>query len=228
MRNSACKIINGLAAAQATPALGAIGLLPIHRRRVFAPGQPLDVLLITFIDHAGRARPSCRSSSLPTGLRANSRTTRYHTWFETGYRLITEALMWPHLRLIIAAVDGRQCKCLPVGRDVPTTDLMDGVVADSLCQPIGLSGAQLISRRLPGRAIRPDPELNNGNYEKTRAIYIDRCRQLVAHEKIWPRAIQGLAPTRAAADKLYEERLVQSAQGDATTHCGLIEASWTM
>ena len=101
-------------------------------------------------------------------------------------------------------------------------DLMDGVVPLS-CQPIEISGRNWISRRAAAEAIRHDPEWNNGDYAKNPSYYIWTAAANSLRTESATR-IQELAPTRAAADKLYEERLAQAAKGDANDALWAIEA----
>jgi len=101
-------------------------------------------------------------------------------------------------------------------------ELMDGVLPIS-CQPIQISGRNWISRRAGAEAIRHDPEWNNGNYEKNPRYYIWTAAANSLRTESATR-IQELAPTRAAADKLYEERLAQAAKGDANDALWATEA----
>ena len=69
-------------------------------------------------------------------------------------------------------------------------------------------------RRAAVEAIRHDPDWNNGNYEKNPTHYIYSA----AAGSFMPESaarIQEMAPTRAAADKLYDERVARIAKGDA-------------
>jgi homoserine O-acetyltransferase len=92
-------------------------------------------------------------------------------------------------------------------------DLMDGVVGLS-CQPVEISGRNRISRRAAAEAIRHDPDWNNGNYDKNPSHYIWSAAAGSFNPESAAR-IQEMAPTRAAADKLYEDRVAQIAKGDA-------------
>jgi homoserine O-acetyltransferase len=92
-------------------------------------------------------------------------------------------------------------------------ELMDGIVGLS-CQPVEISGRNWIMRRAAAEAIRRDPDWNNGNYDKNPPHYIYSA----AAGSFMPESaarIQELAPTRAAADRLYEERVARIAKGDA-------------
>jgi len=133
--------------------------------------------------------------------------------------MITEGLGVAHLRLIIGSSMGGMHAWMWAEM---YPDLMDGVVPIS-CQPIEISGRNWISRRAAAEAIRHDPEWNNGNYAKNPSYYVWTAAANSLRTESATR-IQGMAPTRAAADKLYEERLAQAARGDANDALWAIEA----
>jgi homoserine O-acetyltransferase len=92
-------------------------------------------------------------------------------------------------------------------------DLMDGVVGLS-CQPVEISGRNWIMRRAAAEAIRHDPDWKDGNYDKNPTLYVYSA----AAGSFMPESaarIQEMAPTRAAADKLYDERVARIAKADA-------------
>jgi homoserine O-acetyltransferase len=78
-------------------------------------------------------------------------------------------------------------------------------------------------RRAAAEAIRHDPDWNNGNYDKNPPHYI----YIAAAGSFMPESavrIQELAPTRAAANRLYDERVARIAKGDANDSLWAIEA----
>ncbi|HEY2541311.1 MAG TPA: hypothetical protein VGI28_17715, partial [Stellaceae bacterium] len=91
------------------------------------------------------------------------------------------------------------------------------------CQPIQISGRNWISRRAAAEAIRHDPEWASGYYERNPSYYLWTAAANSLRTESATR-IQELAPTRAAADALYEERLAQAAKGDANDQLWAIEA----
>jgi len=101
-------------------------------------------------------------------------------------------------------------------------DLLAGAVALS-CSPIEISGRNCISQRAAAEAIRYDPEWSNGNYEKNPSYYVWTAAANSLRTESATR-IQEMAPTREAADRLYEERLAQAAKGDANDALWAIEA----
>jgi homoserine O-acetyltransferase len=72
-------------------------------------------------------------------------------------------------------------------------------------------------------AIRHDPDWNNGNYNKNPTHYIYSA----AAGSFMPESaarVQEMAPTRAAADRLYDERVARIAKGDANNSLWEIES----
>src|SRR5467141_1937634 len=153
------------------------------------------------------------------GLKGKFPHYRYHDMVESGYRLVTEGLGVAHLRLINGSSMGGMHAWMWAEM---YPDLVDGVVPIS-CQPIEISGRNWISRRAAAEAIRHDPEWNKGDYEKNPSYYIWTAAANSLRTESATR-IQELAPTRAAADALYERRLAQAAQGDANDALWAIEA----
>jgi homoserine O-acetyltransferase/O-succinyltransferase len=216
-RNAAGKIVNGVLLLQGNTGTGANWLRPSLADELFGRGQPLDAMEYFLImpDAIGRG-----GSSKPSdGLKEKFPRYRYHDMVESGHRLITEDLEVAHLRLVIGSSMGGMhawmwAEMYPL--------LMDGVVPLS-CQPIEISGRNWISRRAAAEAIRHDPEWNNGDYNKNPSTYIWTAAANSLRTESATR-IQEMAPTRAAADRLYEERLAQAAKGDANDALWAIEA----
>jgi homoserine O-acetyltransferase len=216
-RDAAGRIVNGILLLQGNTGTGANWLRPSLADELFATGQPLDAAeyLIIMPDAIGRG-----GSSKPSdGLKGKFPHYRYRDMVESGHRLVTEHLGIGHLRLVIGSSMGGMhawmwAEMFP--------GLMDGVVPIS-CQPVQISGRNWISRRAAAEAIRHDPEWNNGFYDKNPGTYIWTAAANSLRTESATR-IQEMAPTRAAADKLYEERLVQAAKGDANDALWAIEA----
>ena len=216
-RNAAGRIVNAVLLLQGNTGTGANWLRPSLAGELFAPGQPLDaaeyfMIMPDAIGRGGSSKPS-------DGLKGKFPHYRYHDMVESGYRLITEGLGVAHLRLIIGSSMGGMHAWMWAEM---YPDLMDGVVPIS-CQPIEISGRNWISRRAAAEAIRHDPEWNNGNYDKNPSYYIWTAAANSLRTESATR-IQEIAPTRAAADKLYDERLAQAAKGDANDALWAIEA----
>jgi homoserine O-acetyltransferase/O-succinyltransferase len=216
-RNAAGKITNGVLLLQGNTGTGANWLRPSLADELFAPGQPLDAAkyLMIMPDAIGRG-----GSSKPSdGLRGAFPHYRYHDMVESGHRLVTECLEVAHLRLVIGSSMGGMHAWMWAEM---YPELMDGVVPIS-CQPVEISGRNWISRRAAAEAIRHDPEWKGGFYDKNPSYYIWTAAANALRTESATR-IQELAPTRAAADALYEERLAQAARGDANDQLWAIEA----
>jgi homoserine O-acetyltransferase/O-succinyltransferase len=216
-RNAAGKIVNGVLLLQGNTGTGANWLRPSLADELFLPGRPLDaadcfIIMPDAIGRGGSSKPS-------DGLKGRFPHYRYRDMVESGHRLIIEGLDVGHLRLIIGSSMGGMHAWMWAEM---YPGLMDGVVPIS-CQPIEISGRNWISRRAAAEAIRHDPEWNNGDYDKNPGTYIWTAAANSLRTESATR-IQEMAPTRAAADTLYEERVAQAARGDANDALWAIEA----
>ena len=216
-RNAAGQIVNGMLLLQGNTGTGANWLRSSLADELFKPGQPLDAgrYFIIIPDALGRG-----GSSKPSdGLKGKFPHYRYRDMVDSAHRLVTEGLKVGHLRLVI----GSSLGCMHSFLWAETyPELMDGVVGLS-CQPVEISGRNWIQRRAAAEAIRHDPDWNNGNYDKNPTYYIYSA----AAGSFMPESaarIQEMAPTRAAADKLYDERVTRIAQGDANDSLWAIES----
>ncbi len=217
VRDGAGRITNGVLLLQGNTGTGANWLRPGLADELFLPGQPLDaerffLIMQDAIGRGGSSKPS-------DGLRGAFPHYRYHDMVESGYRLITEGLGVGHLRLVIGSSMGGMHAFMWAEK---YPGLMDAVVPLS-CQPVQISGRNWISRRAAAEAIRHDPEWNNGFYDKNPSYYLWTAAANSLRTESATR-IQELAPTREAADRLYEERVKQAARGDANDALWAIEA----
>jgi homoserine O-acetyltransferase len=216
-RNAAGEIVNGILLLQGNTGTGANWLRPSLADELFKNGQPLDAnrYFIIIPDALGRG-----GSSKPSdGLKGNFPHYRCHDMVDSVHRLVTERLKVAHLRLVVGSSLG--CMHAFMWAEM-YPELMDGIVGLS-CQPVEISGRNWISRRAAAEAIRHDPDWNNGNYDKNPTHYIYSA----AAGSFMPESaarIQEMAATRAAADKLYQERVARVAKGDANDSLWEIEA----
>jgi homoserine O-acetyltransferase len=216
-RDAQGRITNGVLLLQGNTGTGANWLRPSLAGELFGPGQPLDardhfMIMPDAIGRGGSSKPS-------DGLKGKFPHYRYRDMVETGHRLVAEALEVAHLRLVIGSSMGGM-HAFMWAEMYP--DLMDGVVPLS-CQPIEVSGRNWISRRAAAEAIRHDPDWNNGFYEKNPTTYLWTAAANSLRTESATR-IQEMAPTREAADALYERRLAEAAKGDANDALWAIEA----
>jgi homoserine O-acetyltransferase/O-succinyltransferase len=215
-RNAAGGIVNGVLLLRGNTGTGANWLRPTLADELFRPGQPLDarhyfIIMQDAIGRGGSSKPS-------DGLRGKFPHYRHRDMVESGYRLITEGLGVAHLRLVIGSSMGGMHAWMWAEM---YPDLMDGVVPLS-CQPVEISGRNWLGRRAAAEAIRTDPDWNGGFYDKQPRHYIYSAAGNFNTES--PTRIQEMAPTLAAADTLYEQRLTEAAKGDANDALWAIEA----
>ena len=194
------EVVNAVLLLQGNTGTGANWLRPSLADELFKAGQPLDAgqYLMIIPDALGRG-----GSSKPSdGLRANFPHYRYQDMVDLQHRVVAEGLGIKRLRLVI----GSSLGCMHSWMWAESyPDMMDGVVALS-CQPAEISGRNWILRRAAIEAIRHDPDYRDGNYDKQPSHYIYAAAgQSFMTES--PVRIQEMAPTRAAADALYEKRL---------------------
>jgi len=216
-RNAAGEVVNGVLLLQGNTGTGANWLRPSLADELFKDGQPLDVrrYFVIIPDALGRG-----GSSKPSdGLKGNFPHYRYRDMVDSTHLLVTEGLKVAHLRLVIGSSLG--CMHSFMWAEM-YPDLMDGVVTLS-CQPVEISGRNWIMRRAAAEAIRHDPDWNSGNYDKnpTHYIYSAAAGSFIPESAA---RIQERAPTRAAADKLYDERVARAAKGDANDSLWAIES----
>ena len=176
---------------------------------LFGAGAPLDAgkYFIIIPDALGDGRSSKPSDGLRTKF------PRYTTedLIEAEYRLLTEGLRIRHLRLVMGASGGGMQTWL-WGEKHP--DFMDALVPmDS--QPTAMASRNWMLRRMLIETIRADPEWNGGNYtEQPRSLRYANVFFVLATNG-GTRALQKLAPTRAAADKVVDDRLAARPPRDA-------------
>jgi homoserine O-acetyltransferase/O-succinyltransferase len=215
-RNAAGDIVNAVLLLQGNTGTGANWLRPSLADELFAPGQPLDAAQYFMIipDALGRG-----GSSKPSdGLRAKFPHYRYHDMVDLQHRLVTDGLGIKHLRLVLGSSLG--CMHSWMWAEL-YPDMMDGMVGLS-CQPVEISGRNWIMRRAAAEAIRHDPDYQDGNYDKQPTHYLwSAAGQSFNTES--PTRIQEMAPTRAAADALYEQRL-RAERNDANDQLWAIES----
>ena len=216
-RNGAGEIVNGVLLLQGNTGTGANWLRPTLADELFKDGQPLDakrhfIIIPDALGRGGSSKPS-------DGLKGNFPHYRYHDMVDSVHRLVTEELKVAHLRLIVGSSLG--CMHSFMWAEM-YPELMDGIVGLS-CQPVEISGRNWIMRRAAAEAIRHDPDWNNGNYDKnpTGYIYSAAAGSFMPESAV---RIQELAPTRADADRLYDERVARIAKGDANDSLWAIES----
>lgn len=198
---------------------GAAMLAPNFGGELFGPGQPLDatryyVILPDAIGHGLSSKPS-------DGLRASFPRYSYDDMVEATYRLITEHLGIRRLRLVLGFSMGGMETWILAGR---YPRLMD-VAVPLASLPSEMSGRNWMLRRLVIDSIRRDPEWANGNYTKQpRSAQFASVYYGVATLG-GNQGLQRLAPTRAKADAILDQRLGAPFAADANDVLYQYEAS---
>ena len=184
-------------------------LAPGFGGELFGPGKPLDAsrYFIILPDAIGTGK----SSKPSDGLRAKFPKYNYADMVAAQHRLVTEHLGVRHLRLVIGNSMGGMQTWL-WAQNYPT--LMD-IAVPMASMPTEMSGRNWMMRRLITDSIRNDPAWMDGNYTSQ-----PRSAQFAAvfygmgtsggHQ-----ALQKLAPTRALADQLLDQRLKAPFAADA-------------
>ncbi len=177
--------------------------------QLFGPGQPLDaqryfIIIPDSIGHGKSSKPS-------DGLRAKFPRYNYDDMVQGQHRLVTEGLGVKHLRLVLGNSMGGMHTWL-WGTTHP--QMMDALVPMA-AQPTEMSARNWMMRRLIIDTIRTDPEWNGGNYtSQPKSLKMANVFYGIGTSG-GTLAWSSLAPTRAAADKIVDERLAAPFTADA-------------
>ncbi|MCS3468039.1 homoserine O-acetyltransferase [Pseudomonas sp. JUb42] len=176
---------------------------------LFGPGQPLDASRYYIIAPDGIGVG--KSSKPSDGLRSKFPQYNYTDLVEAQHRLISEGLRIKHLRLVIGnSMGGMQTWIW--GERWP--DMMDGLVPMA-SQPTPMSSRNWMMRRMLVESIKQDPAWKDGNYTSPPPSLRTANVMFGLATSGGTLAYQTLAPTRAQADKLVDERLAAPLPGDA-------------
>jgi homoserine O-acetyltransferase/O-succinyltransferase len=196
-------VLHGTAGSAATM------LTPAFAGELFGAGQPLDATryFIIIPDALGAGK----SSKPSDGLRAKFPSYNYDDMVQAQFRLVTEGLGIPHLRLVIGNSMGGMHTWVWA---TTYPDFMDTLVPMA-SQPTEMSSRNWMMRRMLIDAVRKDPEWKNGDYTvQPRALAVANVFFGIATNG-GTLAYQKQAPTREGADKLLDERLAQPFTADA-------------
>ena len=179
---------------------------------LFGPAQPLDAekYFIVVPDSLGAGK----SSKPSNGMRAQFPKYTYEDQIVAQYRLLTEHLGVRHAKLIIGQSMGGMHAWM-WGEMYP--DFMD-VLVPMGSQPVAISGRNWILRRLLIETIKADPGYNGGNYGEQPRTFRMAASFFSLATSGGTRAWQKIAPTRALADKVVDERLAERFGADANDY----------
>jgi len=187
---------------------------------LFGPGQLLDatkyfIILPDGIGHGQSSKPS-------NGLRARFPHYAYNDMVTAQYRLLNEGLKVNHLRLVMGTSMGGMHTWV-WGEKYP--DFMDALMPLASL-PVQISGRNRMMRRMVIDSIKNDPEWNNGEYKQQPTRGLNSAIYTLLFMTSVPLQQYKQAPTRAAADKLFDN-LVRSqlARADANDMLYAFDAS---
>lgn len=188
---------------------GASMLTPAFAGELFGAGQPLDaqkyfIILPDAVGHGKSTKPS-------DGLKAKFPKYNSEDMVDGQHRLLAEGLGLKHVRLVIGNSMGGMHTWL-WGQKYP--EFADALVPMA-SQPTEMAARNWMMRRLMIETIRQDPGYNNGNYtEQPKSMKLANVFYATGTNG-GTLAYQKLAPTRAAADKMVDERLAAPFTADA-------------
>lgn len=186
---------------------------------LFGAGQPLDAskYFIVLPDSIGTGK----SSKPSDGLKAQFPKYNYDDMVLAQYRLLTEKLNIKHVRMILGNSMGGMHTWL-WGVKYPT---FSDILVPMASMPSEMSGRNWMMRRLIIDAIKNDPEWMNGNYTKQpRSLQFASVFYALGTNG-GNQGLQRLAPSRAKADQLLNDRLNAPFAGDANDHLYQWDAS---
>ena len=184
-------------------------LVPPYAGELFGPGQPLDarkyyIILPDSIGHGRSSKPS-------DGLKAKFPRYDYDDMVDAQYRLLTEGLGIHHVRLVTGISMGGMNSWV-WGERYP--DYMDALVPMA-SQPTAMASRNWMLRRMLIETIRNDPGYRDGNYVTQPQVMKYAATFYGLATAGGTLHLQKEAPTRAAADKIVDERLAAPMRFDA-------------
>jgi homoserine O-acetyltransferase/O-succinyltransferase len=184
-------------------------LTPGFAGEIFGEGQALDAkkYFIIVPDALGAGK----SSKPSDGLRGKFPKYNYDDMVQAQYRLVTEGLGIKHLRLVLGNSMGGMHTWV---WGVKYPEFMDALVPMA-SQPTEMSARNWMMRRMLIDAVRKDPDYNNGDYtSQPKGLRVANVFYGIATNG-GSLAYQAMAPTRAAADKIVDDRLAAPFMADA-------------
>jgi homoserine O-acetyltransferase/O-succinyltransferase len=184
-------------------------LTPGFAGEMFGAGQPLDatkhfIIIPDALGTGGTTKPS-------NGLRAKFPKYNYDDMVDAQYRLVTEGLNIKRLRLVMGNSMGGMHTWV---WGIRYPDMMDAL-APMASQPTEMSSRNWMMRRLMIETIKADPEYMDGNYTTQPKMLRIANVFYATGTNGGDLAYQRMAPSREAADKLVDARLLAAPPADA-------------
>ena len=194
-------------------------LTPAFAGELFGAGQPLDatkyyIIIPDSIGHGKSSKPS-------DGLRAKFPKYNYADMVDAQYRLVKEGLGINRVRLVIGKSMGGMHTWL---WGVKYPDFMDAL-APMASQPTAMASRNWMMRRLVIDSIRNDPDWKGGDYTTQPKAFRTAAVFFNLGTNGGTLALQKMAPTREAADKLLDARLAALTNADANDYLYQWESS---
>jgi len=214
------RVDNAVLMLHGTTGTGRNYLQPSFADHLFGPGQPLDtsryyVILPDGLGRGGSSKPS-------DGLHARFPRYGYSDVVAAQHLLVTQGLGVDHLRLVMGTSMGGMQTWM-WGEAYP--GMMDALMPIA-SQPTQISGRNLLWRRLIIEAIRHDPDWKGGDYQTPPRQWAFAAPMFTIINDSAVR-LQSQAPTRKAADALYDQLVANYLKSyDANDCLYWFESSW--
>jgi homoserine O-acetyltransferase/O-succinyltransferase len=219
-RDAAGHVTNAVLLLHGTSSTAKAYFAPTMAGELFGPGQTLDasryyVIIPDGLGRGGSTKPS-------DGLRAHFPRYGYGDVVTAQQLLVTKGLGIDHLRLVLGTSMGGMQGWMWAER---YPDMMDAVMPIA-CQPMAISGRNLLFRRILTETIRHDPDWNGGDYKSPPQYWLHAA-------PLWQMMLEGSVqlqkqgPTREASIALYDKMVENAGKNyDANDFLYWVESSW--
>lgn len=217
-RDASGTVRNAVMILHGTTGAGTNFLRDVFAGELFGTDQPLDiakyyVILPDGIGHGQSSKPS-------DGLRAKFPRYGYTDMVEAQYRMLREQLGVTHLRLLMGTSMG--CMHSYVWME-HHGDFLDAAMPLA-CQPMQISGRNLLWRLTVIHAIRDDPAFDGGNYTENPPS-AKTAAAILAFMGGNPLTWQKTSPTREKGLENFA-KITASPLHDANDTAYAVDASW--
>ncbi|HEX4269649.1 MAG TPA: alpha/beta fold hydrolase [Steroidobacteraceae bacterium] len=198
-RDAAGHVINAVLLIHGTSGDAHSLLNPVFSDVLFGPGQPLDitryfVILPDLIGHGESSKPS-------DGLRMKFPRYTYDDMVRADHEVLLDDLHVDHLRLVL----GTSMGCMQSfvwGEMYPR--FIDALMPLA-CMPMEIAGRNRIFRYMAIRAIRDDPNWDNGNYTRQPIEGLRGAANMFIIAGSAPQQMQKDLPTRKQAEAYFDQ-----------------------